>query len=62
MISDGMDRHLTLRERLRIRLHLLMCTGCLQFSRQLDILRMAARTFAERATRKGGQLPYRGTP
>jgi len=47
MMSDAMDRDLTPWERLRIRVHLLMCTGCAQFARQLQILRAVSRAFVD---------------
>lgn len=49
MISDGMDRSLTLGERLRLRFHLLMCHGCSNFGKQMQLLRSLARRFGERA-------------
>lgn len=38
-----MDRSLGLRERLQMRLHLLICSGCRNFFRQVRILRGALR-------------------
>lgn len=49
MMSDATDRDLTLWERLRIRVHILMCTGCSQFARQLQILRAVSRAFVDRS-------------
>ncbi|AUH50510.1 hypothetical protein CXB49_06670 [Chromobacterium sp. ATCC 53434] len=43
LISAGMDRPLTVAEHLKLRMHLLLCGNCRQFSRQLDLLRQAAR-------------------
>lgn len=39
LVSDAMDRRLTGRERIALRLHLLMCRYCRTFARQLGYLR-----------------------
>lgn len=49
MISDGMDRPLTLGERLRLRVHLAICKGCSNFERQMKALRDMARRFGEQS-------------
>lgn len=46
MVSESIDRPLTLRERLTLRMHLLMCSFCTRFSRQLRFLRRAAEHFS----------------
>lgn len=43
LLSDAQDRPLTLGERLSLRMHLLICTGCANFRRQMDFLRAACR-------------------
>lgn len=43
LLSQGQDRQLTLRERMTMRLHLMMCKGCRNFEKQLAIIRKAAR-------------------
>ncbi len=43
LISAGMDRPLGLGERLRLRLHLSMCTMCSRVDRQVHLLRDALR-------------------
>ncbi|GAB4176681.1 MAG: hypothetical protein OHK0026_15890 [Rhodocyclaceae bacterium] len=48
LVSEGLDRELSWGERLRIRLHLMMCRGCTNFARQAEILRRMSRAFAER--------------
>jgi hypothetical protein len=40
-----MDRDLTLVERTRMRLHLLVCAACTRFNLQMDTLRRAMRSF-----------------
>lgn len=48
LVSSGMDRELTFVERVRVRFHLVMCRGCTNFAKQMQVLRRAARRFAER--------------
>lgn len=43
LVSEGMDRELSLVERTRMRLHLLVCVACTRFNRQMDLLRRAMR-------------------
>ena len=41
LISQSLDRSLTLRERFALQLHLIVCKYCKQFSQQLQTLRVA---------------------
>jgi predicted anti-sigma-YlaC factor YlaD len=43
LLSQSYDRPITLRERMAMRLHLLMCSGCRNFEKQLAFIRKAAR-------------------
>lgn len=43
LLSQAQDRPLGLRERILLRLHLLVCDGCTHFSRQLVLMRAAIR-------------------
>jgi len=43
LLSQAQDRAVTLRERLAMRLHLLICHGCRNFEKQLGFIRKAAR-------------------
>lgn len=45
--SAEMDRPLRLGEQVSLRTHLMMCTGCTEYRRQLKALRQVARAFAE---------------
>ena len=48
LLSQTLDRPATLRERLAVRLHLMMCCGCRNFDKQLAFLRKAGREWARR--------------
>ncbi|OHX18609.1 hypothetical protein C2134_04020 [Chromobacterium sinusclupearum] len=43
LISAGLDRPLGATEHLKLRMHLLLCGNCRQFSQQLQLMRRAAR-------------------
>ncbi|SFU45367.1 zf-HC2 domain-containing protein [Pseudoduganella namucuonensis] len=45
LVSEGMDRDLTMVERTRMRLHLMVCAACTRFDNQMDTLRKAMRGF-----------------
>lgn len=47
LISESQDRKLSLLEKMPLRLHLLMCSGCKNFSKQLPFLSQAMRAFAK---------------
>ncbi|MGA7982415.1 MAG: zf-HC2 domain-containing protein [Chromatiaceae bacterium] len=44
LMSQELDRTLTWRERTALRLHVLMCSGCSNFRRQMAFLRTALRS------------------
>jgi hypothetical protein len=41
LVSEGMDRDLSVMERLRMRLHLVVCDACTNFNGQMNLLRRA---------------------
>ena len=43
LVSEGLDRKLSIIERLRMRLHLLVCGACTRFQDQMDLLHRAMR-------------------
>ena len=45
LVSEGMDRDLSLVERTRMRLHLMVCDACTRFNGQMALLRQAMRGF-----------------
>lgn len=47
LLSQGQDRSLSLAERLRLNLHLLMCTRCRTFTQQLAFMRAALRRYRD---------------
>lgn len=45
LVSEGLDRQLSLRERILVRLHLMICDACTAFSGQMQLLRSAMQKF-----------------
>lgn len=43
LLSEKQDRPLSFRERFALRLHLMMCSGCTNYDRQLEFIRKACR-------------------
>lgn len=43
LVSESMDRKLTVVERGRKHVHLMVCAACTRFSGQMDLLRQAVR-------------------
>jgi hypothetical protein len=43
LVSEGMDRELSMVERTRMRLHLMVCGACTRFNGQMGLLRQAMR-------------------
>jgi hypothetical protein len=48
LVSQGLDRRLGLAERLALRLHLFVCEGCANFSKQAAFLRNAVARLVDR--------------
>jgi predicted anti-sigma-YlaC factor YlaD len=45
LVSEGLDRDLSLVERARMQMHLLVCRACQNFNGQMLLLRKAMRNF-----------------
>lgn len=52
LLSDGMDRTLTSRERCAVRLHLLICRHCSRFQKHIGFLHKAAERYYPTKTDK----------
>lgn len=48
LMSQEQDRKLGLAERIGLRLHVMLCTGCANYRRQMAVLRAACRRFSGR--------------
>ena len=55
MVSESLDRRLPAPERLKLRVHFLMCVLCRRFDRQMRFMRQVIRRHSERL--EGQELP-----
>ena len=46
LTSEGLDRELTVVERARVQMHLLVCNACRNFTDQMNLIRKAMRKLA----------------
>jgi predicted anti-sigma-YlaC factor YlaD len=49
LVSQGLDRELGFAERVQLRLHLAICDGCTNFSKQVAFMREAMARLAEQS-------------
>ena len=47
LMSESQERQLSMTERMSLRMHLMMCSGCTNFKEQMGALRVMTRTFAK---------------
>lgn len=47
LISESQDRPLSLSEKMALKVHVMMCTGCKNFSLQLPFISQAMRAYAK---------------
>ncbi len=47
LYSESQERTLTLQERMSLKVHVVMCSGCRNFGKQMHTLRHIARTYAK---------------
>ena len=57
LLSENQDRPLTLNERLLLKLHLLMCSGCRNVDKQFGTLRHITRLYVQGKPVQGKQPP-----
>jgi hypothetical protein len=46
--SELLSQDITLREKILLKLHLLICHGCSNFSKQMTLMREACRSYLEK--------------
>ena len=50
IVSQGLDRELGFSERVRLRVHLAICDGCTNFSKQMQLLRDAVKQLGSKSS------------
>lgn len=58
--SDELERPLSLGERASLRMHLLMCSGCANYRRQLRVLSQAMHAYAQGEAPRSDNPPGEG--
>ncbi len=48
LMSQRLDRELSMSQKIGLRLHLMLCAGCRNYGRQMDFLRQVSRKFPQR--------------
>ena len=48
LMSEAQERPLSITERISLRLHLIMCSGCHNFKAQMNTLRLVTRAYAKK--------------
>lgn len=48
MMSQSQDRKLSLKERIHLKFHLLMCSGCKNYNKQMGFIRKTMEQFRHR--------------
>ncbi len=59
LVSESLDRDLSLHERLSVKIHLLMCKACQRMARQMELLRAASHRYG--SVEKGESFPKQET-
>lgn len=49
LYSESQERTLNLQERMSLKMHVMMCSGCRNFGKQMHTLRQVARAYANGA-------------
>lgn len=52
LVSRGLDKKLSLRERFTVSMHLMLCTRCRNFQKQTLFIRKAARHYTDNMQKK----------
>ena len=54
LYSESQERPLTVQERMSLQVHVMMCSGCRNFGKQMKTMRQAASAYAKGADEPAG--------
>lgn len=57
LVSQGLDKKLSVGERLAVRLHVMMCSRCRNFLSQSQFIRKAAQRYTEQLQQRTDKKP-----
>lgn len=52
LVSESKERPLLLKEKMALKMHTMMCSGCRNFEKQIDMIRQTSHAFAKGADEK----------
>lgn len=55
LLSESQDRTLAVTERMSLKMHVMMCSGCRNFGKQMQTLRQVARAYAKGEDERQGK-------
>lgn len=55
LLSESQDRTLAVTERMSLKMHVMMCSGCRNFGTQMQTLRQVARAYAKGEDERQGK-------
>ena len=55
LLSESQERALSLKERMSLKIHVVMCSGCRNFGQQMDTLRQMARAYVKGENEAAGK-------
>lgn len=55
LLSESQERPLALPERMSLKMHVMMCSGCRNFGKQMQTLRQITRAYARGEDKGGGK-------
>ena len=53
LLSDAQERELSLKEKSTLKIHVMMCSGCSNFSKQMNMLREFAHAYTKSGEDRG---------
>lgn len=56
LLSESQEQTLTLHERMSLKMHVMMCSGCRNFGKQMFALRQVARAYTQRKDEGSGKI------
>lgn len=59
LMSEAQEHPLKLGENLSLKMHVMMCSGCRNFGKQMHALRQITRAYTEGAADESAQAPHR---
>lgn len=53
LMSESQERSLSITERVSLKLHMMICSGCRNFNDQMGVIRLMTRSYAKKKNEQG---------